>query len=494
MSSSAVQLTQYEAVPMPQACANCEEVITGTPYQADGEVFCCVGCAGGGPCQCTYTTDGATALQPAVAIAETAPAYQPVPEPPAPVAITTPLRPMPIEPAPLAWPAPEQITPVIRSRPQILRVSGLDNQLDVLRLGSELEAEPEISDLALVRADLDDVWFAVTVADADDLAAALMRVASFDVDARPHPAGVDASVRARVDDADLPPAQPEVASIPATADKRREEPHARPRFRLFRRSEEATTPPPAVTPDPEPVVVDEPVRQTLFAELPPESVAAEPEAEPVEVDEPARHSLFSTATSAPVVEESSAPVAAERFAAAIESPASTPEPVVIEATQVQSPIAPPAIESTPEVIEAQPEPVVEQPAAVLAPPAPAIEERLPVAPAPAREQPSEMLTADARPGGAVTMREHITVVAYPFRSFVALNEFQDALRALRGVVNVKVRRFYRGTLHLGVEYEDMLPLTERLRDLEGFAWRLVSSSEQEIELMLEEQGDLVSSG
>lgn len=242
MSSSAVQLTQYEAVPMPQACANCEEVITGTPYEADGEVFCCVACSGGGPCQCTYTTDGATALQPAVAIAETAPAYQPVPEPLAPVAITTPLRPMPIEPAPLAWPAPEQITPVIRSRPQILRVSGLDNQLDVLRLGSVLEAEPEISDVALVRADLDDVWFAVTVADADYLAAALMRVASFDVDARPHPAGVDASVRAHVDDADLPPVQPEVASIPATAHKRREEPDARPRFRLFRRSAEATPP------------------------------------------------------------------------------------------------------------------------------------------------------------------------------------------------------------------------------------------------------------
>ena len=92
------------------------------------------------------------------------------------------------------------------------------------------------------------------------------------------------------------------------------------------------------------------------------------------------------------------------------------------------------------------------------------------------------------------MREHITVVAYPFRSFVALNEFQDAMRALHGVINVKVRRFYRGTLHLGVEYEDVIPLPERLRELQGFSWKLVSASQQEIELTLEEQGDLVSSG
>ena len=495
MSSSAVQLTQYEAVPMPLACANCEEVISGTPYQADGEVFCCVGCSGGGPCQCTYFGEGSVALEPAV-IAETAPVYTPAPEPPAPVA-TTPIRPTPIEPAPLAWPAPEQTAPVIRSRPQILRVSGLENQLDVLRLGSELEAEPEIEDVALVRADLDDIWFAVTVADADGLADALMRVASFDVDARPHPAGVDASVTVRTDEPEQPlapvvatPVQPEVASIPATADTRREEPHARPRFRLFRlfrRAEEAT-PPAAVTPEAEPVI-EEPVRQTLFAEPTPEPVVADLEPEPaVEDDEPIRHSLFTTATSAPVVEEPVRPVAAERFAAAIETPASTPEPVVIEATQVQPAAIAPAIELAPEVIEvieAQPELVIEQPAAIV---------ETPIAVSPVREQPSEMLTADARPGGAVTMREHITLVAYPFRSFVALNEFQDALRGLRGVANVKVRRFYRGTLHLGVEYEDMLPLTERLRDLEGFAWRLVSSSEQEIELMLEEQGDLVSSG
>jgi hypothetical protein len=92
------------------------------------------------------------------------------------------------------------------------------------------------------------------------------------------------------------------------------------------------------------------------------------------------------------------------------------------------------------------------------------------------------------------MRKHITVVAHPFRSFVALNEFQDALRALRGVVNMKVRRFYRGTLHLGLEYEDVLPLSERLRDIEGFNWRLVSSEPLEIELMLDEQGGIVSSG
>ena len=387
---------QHKAFPMSQTCANCEELITGAPYQADGEAFCCVGCALGGPCQCTYSTVEPmidTGAEHAPAIAEERATY---------LATGT------VSPTeqPLAWPAPvaeSQVAPV-RPRPAILRIAGLTNPIDLLRLGAELEEQPEVEDLSLVRSDLDDAWFAVTVLDADALADALVRLEGFNVDARPHPAGVDATVTVR--SVTVPETPVPAPSVPAAVEARRDEPHARPRFRVFRRPDEADS-------------ADE------SQHLPAVTTAVEP-APPAPPVEPA---VAASAPAAPA-----APIATSAPVREVSAPAARQEPV------------------------------------------------------------TELLSADSRPGGAVAMREHITLVAYPFRSFVALNEFQDAIRALRGVVNVKVRRFYRGTLHLGVEYEDVLPLTERMHDLEGFTWRLVSSSQQEIELMLEEQGDLVSSG
>ena len=109
--------------------------------------------------------------------------------------------------------------------------------------------------------------------------------------------------------------------------------------------------------------------------------------------------------------------------------------------------------------------------------------------------PSEtgLVQAEDRPGGAAALREHLTLVVYPFRSFVALNEFQDAVRELRGVTGVKVRRFYRGTLHLGIDYEDVIPFTQRLREIsETFDWSLVSESSQEIEIQLAERAEDVT--
>lgn len=109
---------------------------------------------------------------------------------------------------------------------------------------------------------------------------------------------------------------------------------------------------------------------------------------------------------------------------------------------------------------------------------------------PAADAPSGIgiVQAEDRPGGAAPLREHLTLVVYPFRSFVVLNEFQDAVRELRGVTGVKVRRFYRGTLHLGIDYEDVLPFTQRLREInQAFDWSLVSESSQEIEIQLAER-------
>lgn len=98
----------------------------------------------------------------------------------------------------------------------------------------------------------------------------------------------------------------------------------------------------------------------------------------------------------------------------------------------------------------------------------------------------DMIAIGGRPGDAVPLVAHLTLVVYPFHSFVALNEFQGAIRVIRGVTETRVRRFYRGTLHLAVDYDDVIPLTERLQDLRGFRWQVVSESRQEIELLMED--------
>ncbi len=38
-------------------CASCDGVITGGPVYRMDEAYCCLGCAGGGPCMCTYEAD-----------------------------------------------------------------------------------------------------------------------------------------------------------------------------------------------------------------------------------------------------------------------------------------------------------------------------------------------------------------------------------------------------------------------------------------------------
>ncbi len=38
----------------PAACANCGIAIRWQPTVVDGKVYCCLGCANGGPCECDY--------------------------------------------------------------------------------------------------------------------------------------------------------------------------------------------------------------------------------------------------------------------------------------------------------------------------------------------------------------------------------------------------------------------------------------------------------
>jgi hypothetical protein len=48
-------------------CFSCDIELSGEPLMAAGRTYCCSGCAGGGPCSCTYevrsvipTTNGHT--------------------------------------------------------------------------------------------------------------------------------------------------------------------------------------------------------------------------------------------------------------------------------------------------------------------------------------------------------------------------------------------------------------------------------------------------
>jgi len=38
-------------------CASCDALLTGRPVYHMDETYCCLGCAQGGPCFCTYEAD-----------------------------------------------------------------------------------------------------------------------------------------------------------------------------------------------------------------------------------------------------------------------------------------------------------------------------------------------------------------------------------------------------------------------------------------------------
>ncbi len=359
-------------------CENCEELLTGPPYSHDGRVYCCPGCAAGGPCTCTYQQAAAPPTElfdepagpqeqtPSIETSGPPPEAQAPPEPQTPVD------------APQAY--TQSAPPPTRLRSAIVRVGGFEAQIELLQFAGELEQQIEIEDIALVRSDLEDAWFEVSVASGEQLARALDGLRGFAVAAEPAALSVDATVRS----ISAPAEEPEAAEVPDLLPARR-------RYRVFHPPDAPAAAPPAETPATE--------RSRMFGEPEPPATAPPPAAAPFE-----------------------------------------PPPIVAAQAQVAT----------------------------------------------------DAITPAARPGGAAPLREHVTLVVYPFHSFVALNHFQDAVRNLHGVIDAKVRRFYRGTLHLAVDYENVIPLTERLDDLERFSWQTVSESSNEIELMLLEEADLAS--
>ncbi len=92
---------------------------------------------------------------------------------------------------------------------------------------------------------------------------------------------------------------------------------------------------------------------------------------------------------------------------------------------------------------------------------------------------------DTLPGEHITTHGTINLVVGPFGSFRSLATFQEALGRLEGVRSVKVRRFYRGTLHASVQYDGILPLAERLPALAQFKPRVIADRAGTMQLAIE---------
>ena len=104
--------------------------------------------------------------------------------------------------------------------------------------------------------------------------------------------------------------------------------------------------------------------------------------------------------------------------------------------------------------------------------------RVPPAPAPT---PTSTTSAAAEP----TLSGQVLIVAAPFKSFVALNQFQDSIRAVPGVRSTHVRRFYLGTLTMVVEYDGGVPFIDRLQTASDGAWQIVATEPNRLDVAIE---------
>ena len=116
------------------------------------------------------------------------------------------------------------------------------------------------------------------------------------------------------------------------------------------------------------------------------------------------------------------------------------------------------------------------------------------APQPMGNMRAQIEASDAQPPSLGAAPMTIAIVGSGFPSFLALNEFQGVVRALPGVRDTRVRRFYGGTLNLAVDYEDGVPFVERLRLAAGNAWTVIASTPERIEVRVTSISALVSNG
>ncbi len=104
----------------------------------------------------------------------------------------------------------------------------------------------------------------------------------------------------------------------------------------------------------------------------------------------------------------------------------------------------------------------------------------PIVPAATTETAAAAPPSTAHPSG-----DSVTVIAYPFLKFSAVNLFLNAVSELSGVRHCAARRFRDGTLHLAVDYAGTTPFRERLIGLAGFGPRLISEDEHTLTVALD---------
>ncbi len=501
-----------------ELCSNCEEPVAHTPVYFDGRPYCCVGCVAGGPCLCTYEEPGErheqnTTPRPVMAgvASPSRSSVPPMPDDPRPV----PPAPSPDQ-SPRPAPVPSTVIPPVRAArsapppplrheaprepladprapipfrrpggsPVVVHVAGFADQRQLLMFAGVMEQSTEFTEVSLTRVSADEAWLTVRDDSPEKVAEALRRLPGFAIDASVDQNVVEARVGVR---RSTPTGAPEIPVHAFPAHEGAPLLPQRPRFRAFRPQSEPrpaaptieATPPPAGRPQVPPPSARPPLppvpRIPGPARREERQTAPAPQAIPAaDVSRPPAPTPQSPAPEVP----SAVPPEAPRRAPAASAPAeprTTPRPA---APAPSRPAAPAVVGSTP------------VPASV---PSPA-----PAAPPPlARPEAAiddEFVEPEDRPGGAVLTVEHLTLVVYPFHSFAALNEFQAAIRELHGVKNTRVRRFYRGTLHLAVDYEDIIPLSDRLADLKGIDYQVASESRSELEIVLQDSSPLAAAG
>lgn len=355
-----------------------------------------------------------------------------------------------------------------------LRVGPFATQEELLRFAAALEHAPGLLHVEMTHGDLQEARFDVVATNTEVLALA--------AEANPdHTIQVETNgttVVARIVPPRRPRTTPAVDALLPT----------RTRFRVFRLPPET------------PTLEEGALRDTYqsprpgdahLPELPPVSTPAAPATTESQVAEMLSNTRpTSERRPSATAPEAYAPQPAPTPSGPRETPAQAVNPPTVatpRATPDSTPrmaVAPTDRGSTTTAVQA---PVATAPVAVA---------QIATAPAP-RPTPVAVADPPARPtqppAAPRDETREVVIVASPFRSFLALNEFQARVRMLPGVRDTRVRRFYGGTLNLAVVYADAVPLSDRLRAVAGAPWTLVSATPDRVELVLSPLGSLAAS-
>ncbi|TAK76262.1 MAG: hypothetical protein EPO16_07420 [Dehalococcoidia bacterium] len=82
----------------------------------------------------------------------------------------------------------------------------------------------------------------------------------------------------------------------------------------------------------------------------------------------------------------------------------------------------------------------------------------------------------------VERADTVRVTAGPFRTFSQIAEFQTTVARLQGVSSARIQSAQRGVLVLDVDYDGLVPLHVRLRELRDARWTQVQAAEDAVEI------------